>query len=46
VTELEVKPFRVAIADADLDELKLRLARAAPDLLVGDLRDFFRPLRP
>src|ERR1700737_4717041 len=36
VTELDVKPFRIAIADADLSDLKLRLARTRwPDEIPG-----------
>ena len=46
----EILPFRIDIPQADLDDLRDRLARTRwpdqlPDLLVGDVREFFRPLR-
>jgi epoxide hydrolase len=44
--ETAVRPFRIDIPQAELDDLRDRLARTRwPDQLVGDVREFFRPLR-
>lgn len=39
----EIRPFRVQIPQADLDDLDV--AMEVPGLLVGDVRAFFRGLR-
>lgn len=49
-----VRPFRMEISQAELDDLRgwsefdrggHFAAMEEPDLLVGDVREFFRPLR-
>ena len=41
-----IRPFRVEVPAADLEDVRYRLSRTRwPDELPGDLRDFFRMFR-